>query len=77
MTAMKLGKHVRKRKMFLLPVIKKRNCRLRMLNKKIPRRTPIILLGPTKISGISDKGRGNGGSGGGLDSFGGRMVWGC
>lgn len=48
-----------------------------MLNKKIPRRTPIILFGPTRTSGISDKGRGNGGSGGGLDGFGGGMVWGC
>jgi len=75
MTAMKLEKHVRKRKMFLLLVIKKRNCKLRMLNKKIPRRTPIILLGPTRISSKRGKGRGNGGGGGGggLDGFGGRM----
>ena len=73
MTAMKLEKHVRKRKVFLLLIIKKRKCKLRMLNKKIPKRTPIILLGPTRISSVSDKGRGNGGGGGGLDGFGGRM----
>jgi len=71
---------MRKRKMFLLLVIKKWNCRLRKLNKTIPRRIPSILVGPTRILSISDKGKGNGGGGGGggahgggLDGFGGRV----
>jgi len=60
--------------MFLLLVIKKWNCRLRKLNKMIPRRIPNILLGPTRILSMSDKGKDNGGGGGGgLDGFGGRV----
>lgn len=67
----KTDRHVRKRKMFLLSVVRKWNLRLRRHSKIIPRKTPNILPGPTRIVSIVDKGKGNGDGGGGEGANGG------